>query len=62
MNKNTSYRRLNKVITAKETVRAAMLSEHKKELFGVPPSANKQGKLEGGTPPNMGLLDRVVRL
>lgn len=44
----------------KQNVKDSIQRDFKKVLFGVPPVQNKQGFLEGGTPPDIKRIAKVL--
>ena len=52
---------IEKVKRARQDVIDSIASTYSSELFGVPPSSSESGKLKGGTPPNMELIQRLFK-
>ena len=52
---------IEKVKKARQDVIDSIADKYSSELFGVPPSTTGSGKMKGGTPPNMELIQKLFK-
>ena len=52
---------LEKVKAAKQTLVDMIADSYADKLFGTPPSNTASGKLVGGTPPDMNLVEKLYK-